>query len=337
MPTPYSPSDVARVGHRFQVQLAHASGETLVASRVQRFEPAIQTNMDVYHELGTVDPTGYASDAPAFRITIEENVHAADLDLLLAGKAVASDTSWNLGDYINDGDVTAYLVERDNAGTIVGELELDNCVLQDVTWRWAMGQPIVATYTLQGRLGKRWLAAGAPHKAGWGVQDTTAPGDIKIKDARVFLGGNAAGNRVYRIQGFTLRVAYRTTVVREAGSRPLVGTIVEPPDTSLDVDFAVADSQPDDYFFTYVSASGGYYDYVNPLLLTNSAIRVYDPTANEAQTVLRAWKLENLIPGNATPVLAQTRGLATKRYTLLVPKVTTANTGGVVLYKGDIA
>jgi len=70
---PTNPIDIARIGHRYQVQVKHAgTNKTLVASRVQRFEPAIQTNLDVFNELGSVDPTGFASDPPTFRITLEE-------------------------------------------------------------------------------------------------------------------------------------------------------------------------------------------------------------------------------------------------------------------------
>ena len=332
---PSNPSDIARLGHRFQVQFENSvSLESLVASRVQRFEPAIQTNMEVYNELGSVDPTGYASDAPEFRIGVEENVHGAALDLLLAGKDVSVDTAWNARDYINNGSITAYLLERDNLDAIAGELQFDGCQLIDASWAWRMGQPITASYNLLGRLGKRLKAASVVHSA-WGVQDTTSPGGIKIKDARLFLGGSAAGSRIYRLQGFNLRVQYRSTTVQEAGNRTVVGTLLESPQTSLDIELAVADAQPDDLFFTFTSST--HYDYTNPVLLTNSAIRVYDPSAAEGATVVRAFKIENLIPGNSTPVLAQVRGLATKRYSLLVPKATTANSGGLLLYKGDIA
>ncbi|MFA4987964.1 MAG: hypothetical protein WC712_15400, partial [Candidatus Brocadiia bacterium] len=221
-----NPSDVGRLGHRFQALFAHAtSGKSAVADRVQRFEPAIRTNTEVYNELGNLDPVGSASDAPEFRVSVEEYVHNCELDLLLAGKDPASDTAWNLVSYVNNGVVTAYLLERDNSDVVQGELEIGNCVVSEIQWSWQMGQPITARYTLEGRAGKRYNAANVVHDT-WGAFDTSSPGAIKIKDARLFLMGVTAGYRVYRLQSFTLRTAYRTQVVREAGNRSLVGVVV---------------------------------------------------------------------------------------------------------------
>jgi hypothetical protein len=123
----------------------------------------------------------------------------------------------------------------------------------------------------------------------------------------------------------------------ELGTRALVGILAEPPDVSLDVDIALADHQPDDLLYANVSSGAtGYYDYQNYNLMTGNAIRIYDPTAAEATTVLRAWSIENLVVQNASPGTATVRGLAVKRYTLLRPKVTTANSGGLKLFSGDI-
>lgn len=331
----YNPSDTARLGHRYQVILAHSgSFRSLVASRVQRFEPQTRQQTEVYYELGSVDPTGEASESPEFTITLEEYVHNAELDLLLAGKSAIA-TTWNLFDYIHDGKLTAYLLERNSNNVVQGELEFQNCVLSEISYRWQMGQPITASYTLNGRLARHYIPGQTPHTS-WGSQDTTTPGGIRMKDSRLFLGGMTAGYRVYRLQGFTLRVQYPVTPIREVGSRPLVGYVVEPPRTTLDCDFLAADEQPDDVLYTNFGSPLQYYDYVIPLTLANSAIRIYDPDAAEAASVLRAWKLENLKPTNATPVLAQVRGVATKRYSFVLNKATTASTGGVLCYSGDI-
>lgn len=331
-----NPTDVARLGHRFQVRLAHAtSARTLVASRVQSFAPSIRQQTEVYYELGSVDPTGDASESPEFSIGLEELVHNTELDLLLAGKAAIA-TSWNLQDFIHDGKLTAYLLERDNSGNVKGELEISNCVLGELSYRWQMGQPISANYSLMGRLGRHWTPGNEPH-ATWGTQDTSSPGGIRVKDARLFLGGATSGYRTYRLQSFTLRTQFPTTPVREIGSRAMVGFVVEPPRTTLDIDLLVADQQPDDvFYYNYNTPTTTYYDYTNPQLLSNSAIRIYDPDDTEGTTVVRAWKLENLRPTNATPIAAQVRGIATKRYSFVINKAATANTGGVLCYDGDI-
>ncbi len=336
MPTPSNPTDVERLGHRYQVRLYDdRSARTLVASRVQSFQPSIQQQTEVYYELGSVDPTGAASESPEFRIQLEELVHDVTLDLILAGKA-ANATTWNLMDFIHDGKLTAYLLERDNSGNVKGELEFSSCVLSEVGYRWQMGQPISAAYTLMGRLGKHWTPGNEPHGS-WGAQDTTSPGGIRVKDARLFLGGTTTGYRIYRLQSFSLRTQFPATPIREIGSRALVGWVVEPPRTTLDLDLLAADAQPDDMFFdNYNSPSTTYYDYVNPQTLTAAAIRIYDPDDDEAATVLRSWSIQNLTMQTGAPITAQVRGVATKRYSFLLAKATTANTGGVTGFDGDI-
>ncbi|MBI5305520.1 MAG: hypothetical protein HY868_25550 [Chloroflexi bacterium] len=329
-----NPADVALLAHRFQpIILNTATAEELLVSRLQSYEPSIRANMETHEELGNVDPVGYTSDAPEFSVTLEENVHSSNLDLLLAGKDVQTITAWNLADYINNGVITTYLLERTNAPvtTIAGELEFTNCVVSDIVWSWRVQQAITAQYTLLGRFGNRYKAANVIHT--WQAPNTSAPGGIKAKDARLFLGGATATDRVYRLQAFTLRASFRAQQVPEIGSRNLAGTVTNVPQVRLDVEFAAADPQPDSTFFSTGATKS---DYANPTLLTGSAIRVYDPNAAEGATVLRAWSLENLIVGDANPVRAQVRNMATKRYSLVVPKVTTAGSAGVRLFVGDI-
>lgn len=332
----YNPSDIARLGRNFQVQIKHGtSGTTLVACRLQRAEPTRRQTTEIYHELGNIDPTGATSEAPEFTVVLNEYVHDSSVDLLLAGKNPASDTTWNLGDYLNNGVLTTYIVERDNSNpaVVTGEMEFNTGVLADIQWQWQMGQPISATYTMQMAKGKRWSHGSEVHGS-WGTQETTSPGGIRIKDARLFLNGSADGNRVYRLQSFTCRVTWRTTPVREAGNRALVGHIVEPPDTTLDFDLLAADGQPDDVLFPLVSSGGDYYDYVNQNALTNSVIRIYDPDQAEASTILRSWTFEHLVLGpQVSPLMAAVRGQATKRYATLLDKVTTPGTGGLLLAK----
>lgn len=331
---PSNPTDVARLGHRYQARIEHTvSARTLVASRIQSFEPSTRQQTEVYYEIGSVDPTGEASESPEFSIRVEELVHNVELDLLLAGKTNVA-TTWNISDFIHDGDLNLYLLERNNDGTVKGELEFNSCVMSEVSYRWQMGQPISAQYSFDGRLGKHWAVGSTPHTT-WGAQDTSSAGGIRVKDARLFLGGTTSGYRIYRLQGFTLRHQFPATAVREIGSRALVGWVVEPARTTLDIDLLAADEQPDDVLYTNVG-SIQYYDYTNPLTLTNSAIRIYDPNAAEATTIIRSWKMENLKPTNATPISAQVRGIATKRYSFVLNKATTAGSGGVICYSGDI-
>lgn len=329
-----NPTDVALLAHRFQPFILNTvTAEEMMVSRLQSFEPSIRANMETFEELGSTDPVGYASDAPEFSIAMEENVNSSNLDLLLAGKDPGTDTTWHLANYINNGVLTAYLLERTNAATttLAGELEFTNCALSEITWSWRVQQAITAQYTLQGRYGKRYKAANAVHT--WQSTNTTLPGGIKAKDARLFLGGATATDRVYRLQAFTLRATFRPQTLPEIGARNLAGIVMNVPQVSLDIEFAAADPQPDAVFFATGASSS---DYANPTLLTGSAIRVYDPSAAEGATVLRAWSLENLIVGDANPVRAQVRGIATKRYSLMVPKSTTAGSAGVLMYKGDI-
>jgi hypothetical protein len=196
-----------------------------------------------------------------------------------------------------------------------------------------MGQPIDAQYTMEFAGGKHW-AAGSTPDVSWGAQDLVSPGGIRIKDARLFLGGSAS--RAYRIQSFTLRVNWRTTVVREAGNRAIVGILADPPEAMLDFVVAFADYQPDNILYATAVSGGSYYDYANYQVMTGNYIRVYDPAAAEGATVLRTWKLENLVVTNASPLIANVRGLATKRYSMVVPSVTTANSGGVLMGVGNL-
>lgn len=335
MPSFYSQSDVARLGHRYQVYMKHTgTNRNQVLSRIQRWEPTIRQPTEVYYELGSVDPTGSASDSPEFTLAVQEYVHDCVFDRLLAGKA-SDATTWTLQDYINAQLLKGYLLTRDNSGNIQDEYELDQGVTSEVRYGWQMNQPIMGDYTFNFQLGKH-NAAGYTVNSSWAVQDTVSPGGIRIKDARLFLGGQSAAYRMYRLQSFNLRIQWRATPVREAGNRALVGYVVEQPRSQLDFDLDAADAQPDNVLYTNVGSPVNYYDWINPVNQSLNAIRIYDPTAAEGSTVIRSWSIENLIPQQATPVLAQVRGLSTKRYSMLVAKATTAGTGGITMFSGDI-
>lgn len=335
---PASPSDVGRLGSRYQVRVAHSgSARTLVASRVQSIDPSARYNTEIYNELGSVDPVGYGQEPPEFRIAIEENVFSSQLDLLLAGKA-SNATTWNLGDYIGNSLLSVFILERDTAnGTVMGEVEFQSGVVTEINWSWRIGQPITARYSIDARLGVRHVQAYVPH-ASWGTQDTTNPGAIRSKDARLFLISTAAGGRMYRLQGFNIRVTFRSNPVKEIGNRAVVGYVVEPPETFFDFDVLAADHQPDELLFSGTTSSPAYayYDYVNPVQLSQAAIRIYDPTLGEAASVLRTFLLDSLVPDTVNPLTASVRGLATKRYNLRVSKASVAGTGGCRMTVGDL-
>ena len=134
----------------------------------------------------------------------------------------------------------------------------------------------------------------------------------------------------------TLRVDLRSIAVKEVGSHALVGYVVEPPATTFEFDIAVADAQPDNLMYENHGGPVDYYDYVNPVDIGESAIKIYDPDDTEANTVLRSWKLENLSVGARKPRTRRVRGLATKRYSMAIHKSNTADSGGVLLYAGDL-
>lgn len=338
---PFNPTDSAHLGHRFRPYIKNLiTAKEIAAARVQRMEPQATFRTEVYKELGSVDPTGYAQEPPEFKITVQEYVHdEPSLDLVVASKDPASDTTWNLIDYISkpDSQLQLNLLERDNADALIGEQQFDGCNISDVTWTWRAGQPIDGQYTFTGRKGRHYIPGHLPHNI-WGAFDTTSVGGIRAKDARLYLTGTTTGFRVYRLSGMTIKTTWANTPIPELGNRALAGYTVDVPMTQIDLDFYASDPQPDDLVFSDDALSPAqYYDFINPNQIAQSAIRVFDPREVEGSTVLRAWRFDSLIYQQGSLTNAQVRGVATRRYSFLLPQVVVSGTGGMTLFKGDIA
>jgi len=235
---------------------------------------------------------------------------------------------------IANDDLTVYLLSRDNDGAIQNELEYDNGVTAEIAWRFVVGAACTTTFTINAALGKLYTSGSVIHDS-WGAYDTTSPGIIKGKDAKITLGGTDVDtHRTYRLQSFTVRAAFPTESVRELGTRTLVGQLVGPPDVTVDFDLLSADQQPTSVLFGLTT---GYYDLADPQEV-DGTIRVYDPDeTQEAGNIIKTFKMENLKVSAGTPIRAQVRGLATTRYTLTIGREDTENTGGLIVYTtGDL-
>jgi len=166
--------------------------------------------------------------------------------------------------------------------------------------------------------------------------DSTSIAGARGKEARIWFGsaGSApdAAERAYRLQSFNIRATPPVQSVRELGRRNLVGKLLEPWDVTVDFDVAAADEQPHDKFFAAIAAG---YD-LTDTERQHIFIRLYDPDLAEAAGVIRAWEVHNCRPTATTPVRAQVRGLSTYRYTLTSELEAVTDSGGMVVYKGDL-
>ncbi len=323
------PSQSALYGHRFGLFARYVtSGSEIWVDRVQRAEPSQTFRTTDYYELGTVGKVDIVQDPPEWRVVVEKNMNNCELDYLLAGKnpAPAGAQSYNLGDLLGK-NITAYLLGRNDAGTIDKELEVTGCRIAGVEFRFSVREAIMETWTLQG-VGSKWYTSGFPHSA-WGTPDTTTPGGIHGKEARIwFTSGSAAATRQFRLQSFNIRVAFPNETVKELGRRDAVGTMSDSPSVTMDFDVLAADDQPLDKLY---QSSGSGWDLGLVSSYFNAFVRVFDPTMSEAASVIKMFKLENCRVTNATPSRAQVRGLATMRYSTVVAKETTAGSGGLII------
>lgn len=324
------PSDIAHFGHRYQVLvLNNETSEEVVADRVQSVDPRFTANLEKAYELGNVAAVGTATDPPEFTVVIEENLHNSEVDLVLAGYDPTSGSSFNANDFVTNDDIYVYILSRDNDDAILNELEYSSGVTAEIAWRFQVGAACTTTFTINCKQGKLYTSGSVVHGS-WGALDTTSPGIIKGRDARITLGGtDVVTNRTWRLQSFNVRCAYPIESVSELGTRTLVGQLAGPPDVTVDLELLSADAQPTDILY---DLTAGYYDFAEPNEVSGT-IRLYDPDlAQETANVLKAWVLENLRPSAGTPIRAQVRGLATTRYTLSVSRETTSDTGGMIVY-----
>jgi len=331
------PSDVGRLGHRYFPIIKNAStAEEEVISRAQNIEFRTTHTTEKIYELGRVGPIGSAQDPADLAVTWEVNMYEElRSEFVLSGKDVDVDTSYNMGDLIGENDNELYLLIRDAGDTLDDEIHYNEMTVGRVTWRFQVGAVSTVTFEVEGSSGS-WMTTPIH---GAQILDSTSIGGAKGKEARIWFGetagsGPTAADRAYRLQSFTIQATFPLETVRELGRRNIVGKLANPVDVSIDFDVLAADYQPHDSFYAAI-ANG--YDLTNTLLVDNVYVRLYDPDLAEANTAIRAWKIENCRATDTTPQRAQVRGLATLRYTLTSEKETTTDGGGLIVYKGDVA
>jgi hypothetical protein len=300
-------------------------------------EPTTNGPTTKFYELGNIDPVGVITEPVEFRVTMEENLHSSEIDNIVANGTGSPVSSFTAGAMVNSTNMRLCLLSRDVGGTNPSiERVLDNLTITELNYRFQIGGACTTTYTFEGRSGNLYTTGSLIHTT-WGVSDTVSPGAINGKDARIYFGDGAtvpATSLAYRLQSFNIRVAFPVQTVKELGNRSVVGKLADVPDITCEFDLLTADKQPHDVWQTL---SGSGYDFTQPIT-TNVFIRVYDPALAEANTILKAFRIENCKPVTATIARAQVRALATARYSLTSTRATTAGSAGLIIFSGtDIA
>ena len=327
-----SPAQPGSYGHRQQLWLLNTtSGSQIVVDRVQSVEPSFNIPSVDYYELGRKGKIGITQNPPEYRIAVEQNmVNSLELEYVLSGKGIApaGAQTYTMGDILTyAGNLTAYVLGRNNDDTLMDEQEYTGCSVAELQYRFNIQGALMLGLTLVGKSGKLYKAASTIHT--WGTLDDASFGGIPGKDARIyFTSGSTATDIGYRLQSFNIRAAFPNVFVRELGNRALAGTLSDNADVTVDFDLLKADTQPTEKFFTDQTT---YYDYQNPVAAFDAYVRVFDPTAAEGVTVVRSFKIDNVKPVTHTPIRAQVRGLATARYSLTMSGEDVANSGGLTL------
>lgn len=333
------PEHIALRGHNhflfLRNQETYPGVAEIYVDRVQNAEPTQTINMEKTFELGRKGPTGASEDVPDHRFVYEINWVKWEDGLYQAGKDPGTDTSFNMGDMLDNEDIDIYFCQADEDYNVEKEYIFEQSSVSEMAMTWRVGQAITTRYTREAINGRVYREGALTH-ASRGSLDTTSEGSINPKDARVFFFTSGCtpdtSDRVYRLQGFELTARFPSFSVREIGRRDKVGTLADPPDVTVNLDVQPGDDQPLDRFFT---DTGTYLD-LNQPLTKDGLIRIYDPTASEASSVLGAVHLENLRPSGSTPTRAQVRGLSTMRVSLEVSKEETEDTGGMICYVNDM-
>lgn len=337
-----NPSQIGTLGHRVGVWLRNAnlassgSAGDIWADRVQSADPTATHNIQDYYELGRVSKIGVTADPTEYRFVLEENLHNSEIDMYLAGVNPTSGSGYDATDLVTQSN-TGYIVWRNDSDSVFQELAFGSLRQAEIQYRFVSNGACTVQYTLEGTSGSRYTTAGTFVHPLWGAQDTSSPGGIHGKDARIAFTANAAANKTYRLQSFTLRIQYPIQTVRELGSRQLVGKLSDSPNVTCDFDLLPGDEQPDDVFFA-TSTDGGatHYDFGSPQTVPATFINVYDPTLAEGASVIKSFKLENLRPASNMPSTARVRQLTTARYSLTSTGETTLGTSGVIVSKTEI-
>ena len=333
------PEHIALRGHNsflfLRNQETYPGIDEIYVDRVQSAEPTETIRQDKSFELGRKGPTGASEDIPDHRFVYEVNWVKWEDGLYQAGKNPASDTSFNLGDLLDNEDIDIHLCQADDDYAVEKEYIFEQSAISEMAMTWRVGQPITTRYTREAINGKVYREGGLTHTSR-GTLDSSSDGSINPKDARVFMFTSgctpAASDRVYRLQGFDLTARFPIQSVREIGRRDKVGTLADPPDVSCNLDVQPGDDQPLDRFFT---DHGTYLD-LNEPQAQDALIRIYDPDDTEANTVLAAIHLENLKSTGSTPHRAQVRGLSTMRISADVVQEVTEDSGGMICYVNDM-
>ncbi|NIQ88603.1 MAG: hypothetical protein GWN93_05805 [Deltaproteobacteria bacterium] len=334
---PSEPQHTALKGHNHFLFLNNQeSGEAeIYVDRIQNAEPTQTIRMDKSYELGRKGPTGASEDVPDHRFVYEINWVKWEDGLYQAGKDPATDTSFNMGDILDNDDIDIYYCQSDEDYNVEHEMVFEQSSISEMAMTWRVGQPITTRYTREAINGKVYREGGLTHTTR-GSLDSSSEGSINPKDARVFFFTSgctpAASDRVYRLQGFDLTARFPSYSVREIGRRDKVGVLADPPDVSCNLDVQPGDDQPLDRFFTDYAT---YLDLNHPKTM-DGLVRIYDPDASEASSVIGAVHLENLRPAGTTPTRAQVRGLSTMRISLEVSQEETEDSGGMICYVNDM-
>ena len=333
------PSDVGRLGHRYFPIIGNAStGEEETVSRAQNVEFRATHTTEKIYELGRVGPIGSAQDPADLAATFEVNLYEVlREEFVLAGKTVASAQSYNMGDIIGENDNSLYLLVLDTAGSLADEVHYKDMTVARITWRFQVGAVCTTTIEVEGSSGS-WMTTPIH---GAQTLDPDSIGGAKGKEARIWFGesagsGPTAADRAFRLQAFTIQAAFPLETVRELGRRKIVGKLANPVDVTIDFDMLAADYQPHDKFYAALAGGVGY-DLTDTELVDAIYVRLYDPDLAEAASAIRAWKIENCRASDTTPQRAQVRGLATLRYALTSEKETTVDSGGLIVYEGDVS
>ena len=171
----------------------------------------------------------------------------------------------------------------------------------------------------------------------WGSFDSTSPGGVGGKDARIAFGSNVVGSKAYRLQRFVVRATYPDNPVGELGRRALVGRLADSPDVTVEFDLLPADYQPHDVFFP-VSNDGGVPKYALSQPGTSDVyINLYDPDDAEGATILKSFAIPNCKPTQNSPASARVRQITTARWSLTnQSEGTSKGTGGLLVSKTEL-
>ena len=329
---PTAPTAIGLGSEKYAVYIENASRE-IAGYRIQSIDPSISIATDIDHELGSVDPTGSSTDAPEYRVTIEQNLIDSKTELVLAGLA-ANATSITLAQLFSDNDIIIYEPVKNAAGSIFQEQKYSGLALADASWLMSAAGIITQSFTLQGTT----LTNLTSGMHSWPAADTSSASSIRGKEAIFYLGGSmVAADTIFRVQTFSIRASSPITVIRELGNRSLVGQIVGQPTVTIGFDVLETESQQPETLLTTSL------DYSQPATITG-AIKIFAPTqsrsalGSEAGTnALKSFKFENLKMTGATISRATVRGQGTKRFDLMVTAATTAASAGMTVYVGNIS